>query len=164
MRERDRLNCVQQFNQREGEIFRFFEQDHKYLSDGIIHFFYTEEEVGMNIILQNRAKQLRANMTEEEVILWQALRAKRFLNTKFKRQQVLGNYIVDFVSFSAKLIIEIDGSQHLEQLEYDQKRTFFLNSLGFEVLRFWNYQIHSELEIVLDKIFYTLNERYSPSL
>lgn len=89
----------------------------------------------MNTVLQQRAKQLRSNMTEEK-ILWYALRAKRFLNTKFKRQQILGYYIVDFVCFSAKLVIELDGSQHLEQQDYDEQRTIFLNNQGFNVLRF----------------------------
>ncbi|HDL3922875.1 TPA: endonuclease domain-containing protein, partial [Mannheimia haemolytica] len=110
----------------------------------------------MKAILCQRAKQLRTNMTEAEKVLWQALRAKRFLAIKFKRQQVIGNYIVDFVCFSAKLVIELDGSQHLDQQNYDNLRTHFLNGQGFRVLRFWNNQIHSDLEAVLDTIFYEI--------
>ena len=110
----------------------------------------------MKEILQKRAKMLRTSMTEVEKILWQSLRAKRFLNFKFKRQQVIGNYIVDFVCFSQNLIIELDGSQHFENQEYDQKRTLFLNSIGFKVLRFWNIEINTELDFVLDKIYYEL--------
>lgn len=116
----------------------------------------------MKTVLQQRAKQLRSNMTEEEKILWYSLRAKRFLATKFKRQQIIGNYIVDFVCFSAKVVIELDGSQHLEQQEYDKQRTKFLHSQGFSVLRFWNYQIHSELDIVLDTIFYAIEGGIPP--
>ena len=110
----------------------------------------------MHNILQQRAKALRSSMTDVEKILWQSLRAKRFLNFKFKRQQVIGNYIVDFVCFSQRLIIELDGSQHFDNQEYDQKRTLFLNSEGFKVIRFWNIEINTELEFVLDKIYYEL--------
>lgn len=74
----------------------------------------------------------------------------------------MGNYIVDFICFSAKLIVELDGSQHLEQQEYDEQRTKFLHSQGFSVLRFWNYQIHSELDTVLDTIFYAIEGGKSP--
>lgn len=106
--------------------------------------------------LLERAKQLRSHMTEEEKILWQHLRAKRFCQIKFYRQKVIGGYIVDFVSLSHKLIIELDGLQHLTQQAYDAKRTLFLNQQGFEVLRFWNSEIHSDLEQVLAVIFYKL--------
>lgn len=114
-----------------------------------------------NKILQERAKQLRSNMTDVEKILWQYLRAKRFSKTKFRRQQVLGNYIVDFVCFSSKVIIELDGSQHFEHQEYDEERTRFLNLQGFKVLRFWNNEVYASLESVLDSIFYAVE---NPSL
>lgn len=86
------------------------------------------------------AKQLRTNQTETEKILWFHLRAKRLKSIKFKRQQILGKYIVDFVSFEKMLIIELDGGQHNETLNIikDQIRTKYLESLGFKVIRFWD--------------------------
>ncbi|MGX2970489.1 endonuclease domain-containing protein [Ursidibacter sp. B-7004-1] len=111
--------------------------------------------------LRDRAKQLRSNMTDEERILWEYLRAKRFCHIKFHRQKIIGCYIVDFVCLSHKLIIELDGSQHLEQEDYDKQRTLFLNQQGFDVLRFWNKDVHLELDRVLDTIFYKLHQ---PSL
>lgn len=112
-------------------------------------------------ILLERAKQLRSNMTKEEKILWQALRAKRFCQTKFKRQKVISGYIVDFVAIAEKLIIELDGSQHLEQQEYDQNRTEVLNQQGFNVIRFWNSDILYHLKSVLDFIFEQLEQQRS---
>ena len=80
------------------------------------------------------------------------MRASRFQNLKFKRQKLIGNYIVDFVCLEQKLIIELDGGQHAEQIEYDKTRTNFLESEGYEVLRFWNNQVLHELEGVLEVI------------
>ncbi|WP_309570070.1 endonuclease domain-containing protein [Actinobacillus ureae] len=96
-------------------------------------------------------------------MLWQELRAKRFIGIKFQRQQVIGFYIVDFICFSKKLIIELDGIQHVERQSYDEQRTKYLNQQGFKVLRFWNSEIHTELDSVLDTIFYALDLN-SPSL
>lgn len=88
-------------------------------------------------LLQN-AKVLRKNLTDAERMLWQQLRANRLAHFKFKRQQPIGRYIVDFVCFEAKLIIELDGSQHQENQEKDAFRDNWLKSQGFKVLRFWN--------------------------
>ncbi|MDH2998769.1 DNA (cytosine-5-)-methyltransferase [Pasteurellaceae bacterium LFhippo2] len=108
-------------------------------------------------LLLKRAKFLRSNMTDEETILWQELRAKRFVNAKFYRQKIIGHYIVDFVSVTHKLIIELDGVQHIEQQEYDEKRTQYLNELGYRVIRFWNSEINQNLDEVLDMIYYELS-------
>ena len=105
----------------------------------------------MNQLLKN-AKSLRSNQTDAEKKLWYQLRASRFHNLKFKRQKLIGNYIVDFVCLEQKLIIELDGGQHAEQIEYDKTRTNFLESEGYEVLRFWNNQVLHELEGVLEVI------------
>ena len=105
----------------------------------------------MNQLLKN-AKSLRSNQTDAEKKLWYQLRASRFQNLKFKRQKLIGNYIVDFVCLEQKLIIELDGGQHAEQIEYDKTRTNFLESEGYEVLRFWNNQVLHELEGVLEVI------------
>ena len=86
-------------------------------------------------IFKNSSK-LRCNQTETETRLWYALRAHRFNSIHFRRQHAIGPYIVDFCSPKHKLIIELDGSQHLEQQEYDNERTAYLEEKGYRVLRF----------------------------
>lgn len=100
----------------------------------------------------DRAKELRKNMTDAEKTLWYFLRAKRFENLKFRRQQPIGDYIVDFVCFQQDLIVEVDGSQHLDNEDYDQERTNWLESEGFQVIRFWNNDVLNKTEQVLEKI------------
>jgi very-short-patch-repair endonuclease len=84
------------------------------------------------------------------------LRARRFSGLKFKRQKPVGNYIVDFVCFSPKLVVEVDGSQHAEQEQYDDHRDRWLRNEGFIVLRFWNNQVLGDTEAVLGSIRETL--------
>ncbi|MDP2196485.1 MAG: endonuclease domain-containing protein [Rhodocyclaceae bacterium] len=103
-----------------------------------------------------RAKSLRTNQTDAEQRLWHHLRAHRFMGIKFKRQKPVGNYIVDFVCFAPKLVVEIDGGQHAEQVVYDRRRDAYLQSEGFTVLRFWNNQILNETEAVLESIRHTV--------
>ena len=67
----------------------------------------------------------------------------------FRRQHAIGNYIVDFVSIKKKLIIELDGSQHLEQEEYDKERTAYLESQGYKIIRFWNNDVMNDIQGVL---------------
>jgi very-short-patch-repair endonuclease len=98
------------------------------------------------------ARHLRQESTDAERLLWSRLRARRFFNLKFKRQQPLGAYIVDFVCFEAHLIIELDGGQHAQQLAYDRERDAWLAAQGFTVLRFWNNEAMNNLEGVLTKI------------
>ena len=86
------------------------------------------------------AKRMRRESTDAERKLWSILRAKRLVGWKFKRQQQLDFYIVDFVCFSARLIVEADGSQHAENVA-DEARTSYLEDRGFRVLRFWNIDI-----------------------
>lgn len=95
------------------------------------------------------ARELRKNATDCERLLWLHLRAGRLQGFKFKRQQPLGNYIVDFVCFQTRLIVEADGGQHNEQTEYDTHRDNWLRSQGFNVLRFWNNDILTNIEGVL---------------
>ena len=102
--------------------------------------------------LLNNAKSLRSNQTEAEKVLWYHLRAGRFLNLKFKRQKPIGSYIVDFVCLEQKLIIELDGGQHADKVDYDKKRTEFFESHGYRVLRFWNNDVLNNLESVLEEI------------
>ncbi len=102
------------------------------------------------------AKQLRRNMTDVEVKLWNALRDRRFENFKFRRQVPIGKYIVDFVCQDRKLIVELDGSQH-EGSSYDLLRDAWLTSVGYKVLRFWNIDINQALDGTLLAIFDSLN-------
>jgi very-short-patch-repair endonuclease len=103
--------------------------------------------------LVEKAKALRANQTDAELALWYELRGKQIKGLKFRRQVPIGNYIVDFVSFDAKLIIEVDGSQHFDHQQYDDERTKYLESLGFKVLRFWNNEVLETSDSVLEKIY-----------
>jgi very-short-patch-repair endonuclease len=102
------------------------------------------------------ARTLREAMTDAERALWYQLRAKRLLGWKFRRQQPIGNYIVDFVCFEAGMVIELDGGQHLEQAEADAQRTAWLESQGFRVLRFWNDAVLKQTEAVLEEILRNL--------
>lgn len=77
----------------------------------------------------------------------------------FRKQHAIGNYIVDFCTPREKLIIELDGSQHIEQKEYDEERTEFLNSKGYRVLRFWNNDVMNNIDSVLNVIRDTLKKQ-----
>jgi len=98
------------------------------------------------------ARQLRRNMTDAERMLWHHLRAHRLGGQKFRRQQPLGPYVLDFVHFGARLIIEADGGQHSES-QHDALRDAWLKGQGFRVLRFWNNDILLNTEGVLAVIF-----------
>lgn len=104
-----------------------------------------------------RARELRKNMTDAERTLWRYLRLRQFSGNKFRRQQPIGKYIVDFVCFENKLIIEVDGGQHSEQIVYDLERSTWLEGQGFRILRFWDSQVLKETEAVKEKIFEALN-------
>jgi very-short-patch-repair endonuclease len=97
-------------------------------------------------------RNLRSNQTKAETLLWNQLRAKRFFNTKFKRQYGVGPYILDFFCHEKQLAIEIDGGQHAEQKDYDNNRTVYLNGLGIKVLRFWNNDVSENIDGVLEMI------------
>jgi very-short-patch-repair endonuclease len=105
------------------------------------------------------AKRLRHEMTDAEQRLWHYLRAHRFLGLKFKRQKPIGPYIVDFICTERWLVIELDGGQHQQQVQYDQQRQCFLESRGYRVLRFWNHQVLAETEAVLERIRLELGEQ-----
>jgi len=98
------------------------------------------------------AKQLHRNLTPAEEILWSHIRGHRMQGVHFRNQHAIGNYVVDFCAPRKKLIIELDGSQHMDQEQYDQERTAFLESKGYRVLRFWNHQVMNDLESVLHAI------------
>ncbi len=104
--------------------------------------------------LSDRAKELRQTETEVEQIIWSWLRTKKLNGVKFRRQEAVDKYIVDFVSFEKKLIIEIDGGQHsLEENRINDKaRTEWLQSQGFRLIRFWNNEVSSNLDGVITRI------------
>jgi len=108
------------------------------------------------------SKKLRRNSTETEKILWHYLRNRKFFGYKFRRQFTIGNYITDFICLEKKLVIELDGSEHLkaETIQYDKKRTEFLNKRGFKVVRFYNNDILNNIDSVLNCLY---QELVSPS-
>jgi very-short-patch-repair endonuclease len=103
-----------------------------------------------------RRSELRNNATLQEKILWSYLRKNR-LKYKFRRQHSIGPYIVDFYCPEKRLVIEIDGSQHNENQEYDRERTLHLENLGHRVLRFWNNEINTNIIAVIEMIATTLS-------
>ena len=103
------------------------------------------------------ARQLRHHMTESEARLWRHLRAHRLYGEKFRRQQPVGPYVVDFVHFGARLIVEADGGQH-NDAPRDERRDAWLQAQGFKVMRFWNNEIMNNLDGVLVSVMAALTE------
>ena len=103
------------------------------------------------------AKTLRVGMTDAERRLWSRLRFEQ-LGVKFRRQHPIGSYVLDFASLAPKLAVEVDGSQHLEQLAYDERRTAWLEARGFRVLRFWANEVLAETDGVVARIVEALAE------
>jgi very-short-patch-repair endonuclease len=106
-----------------------------------------------------RAKALGRDLTPVEAKLWEQLRAHRLQDVHFRKQHAIGNYIVDFCAPRRKLVIELDGSQHLEQEQYDIQRTEYLKSKGYKVLRFWNNDVMNNMGSVLNMIWETLEKK-----
>lgn len=98
---------------------------------------------------RNAAKNLRKRATDTENCLWKFLRNRRLEGFKFRRQEPIGRYIVDFINYERKLVIEVDGGQHAASKEKDIKRDEWLKSQGYEVLRFWDNEVLKNREIVL---------------
>lgn len=107
--------------------------------------------------MNDYARELRNNATEAERRLWRHLRRRQLTGLKFRRQRPIGPYICDFVCLEACLIVELDGSQHVEQADYDLRRDAFLRSNGFRVLRFWNGDVLAQIDSVIDMIFEALH-------
>ena len=116
----------------------------------------------MNHPNRDRARELRRNMTETEKFVWYRIRREKLGGYKFRRQHPVGPYIVDFVCLERKLVLELDGGQHAEQVEYDQKRTAWLESRGFRVFRLWNVEVPSEWEAAADRLWQLLEEFVPP--
>lgn len=98
------------------------------------------------------ARSLRRRMTDAEQRLWYHLRARRLGGYKFRRQHVVGPYVVDFVCMEAMLVVEVDGGQHAEEVDRDAWRTRCLEDRGYRVLRFWNDDVLVKTGAVLERI------------
>ena len=107
----------------------------------------------MNNQIEN-SRQLRKNMTPQEKKLWSVIRNRQFFGYRFRRQFPIGQYIVDFICREKKIIIEIDGGQHNEDINiyYDNKRTEYLMTEGYNVIRFWNNDIDKNIYGVYEKL------------
>ena len=97
------------------------------------------------------AQKLRNNSTDTEKYLWKYLRGRQFEGFKFRRQHPIGKYIADFINLERKIIIEVDGGQHLENKK-DKLRDRWLKEQGYEVLRFWDNEVLTNIEGVLELI------------
>jgi len=98
------------------------------------------------------ARHLRRSQSDAEGLLWSRLRSRQLYGLKFRRQHPIGPYVADFCCNEASLLVELDGGQHAEQTGEDQRRTRYLQSRGFRVLRFWNNQVLTGLDAVLEVI------------
>ena len=98
------------------------------------------------------ARALRKNLTDAEKKLWQKLNRRQIGTLKFRRQQPIGEFIVDFVCLERRLVVELDGGQHAEQGDYDEVRTAWLEMRGYRVLRFWNNDVLSNSDGVMQRI------------
>ena len=99
-----------------------------------------------------RARALRQSQTDAESLLWYRLRNRQLLGLKFRRQRPIGPYIADFACIEIGLVIELDGSQHAEQLAYDGQRAAVMQQNGFQTLRFWNNDVLTQTDSVVEKI------------
>ncbi|MEJ8854716.1 endonuclease domain-containing protein [Variovorax robiniae] len=109
-----------------------------------------------------RARTLRESPTDAESLLWYHLRDRRLAGFKFRRQRPIGPYFADFACLEARLVVELDGGQHVDEAGYDERRTALMNAEGFHVLRFWNNEVLAQTEAVLEVILRALQEGADP--
>ena len=105
-----------------------------------------------------RARALREAPTDAESLLWYHLRDRRLADHKFRRQRPIGPYFADFACVEAKLIVELDGGQHVEAAGYDENRTRFIEAQGYRVLRFWNNEVPTQTDAVRERILQALQD------
>lgn len=108
------------------------------------------------------ARELRRHMTDAERHLWRHLRRRNLAGAKFRRQHPIGPYVVDFVCLEHRLVVELDGGQHLGSAT-DAHRDAWLRAHGFQILRFWNDQALVQTEAVLERVFATLDTPDGPA-
>ncbi len=111
---------------------------------------------------KTKARELRKNPTDAERMLWEHLRLRQIGGNKFRRQQPLGPYILDFVCLEKRVVVEVDGGQHSEQIAYDTKRSAWLEAQGFRVLRFWDNEVLRSIDVVKEVIAEALNSELNP--
>ena len=114
--------------------------------------------------MKELARALRRNATDAQKWLWYRLRNRQMAGCKFRRQQVIGPYIADFLCLAPQLVIELDGGQHSQQTEQDAEWTRYLGKLGYRVLRFWNHEVLREPEAVLGAIRIAVLDPLTPTL
>ena len=98
------------------------------------------------------ARDLRKRSTDAERLLWRHLRARQLEGSRFRRQQPIGEYIVDFVCLEKQIVVEVDGGQHAEEKDKDGIRDAWLQAQGFRVLRFWNNEVLNHIDVVVEVI------------
>jgi len=108
--------------------------------------------------VKNLARNLRRKQTEAERLLWFHIRNRRLDGHRLRRQEIIGSYIVDFVCLEQKLILELDGGQHVDTTEEDAVRTQQLEAYGYRVIRFWNNEVLTRTDDVLSSILDELND------
>jgi very-short-patch-repair endonuclease len=111
---------------------------------------------------RDAARRLRQDQTAPEYKLWSHLRDRQLLGFKFRRQHPIGPFIADFFCLEAKLVIELDGSQHADESEQDESRTAYLRSRGYTVLRIWNNELIPEIDTALQRIADALEQSRPP--
>ncbi|MCX7154872.1 MAG: endonuclease domain-containing protein [Rhodocyclales bacterium] len=115
-------------------------------------------QTNRSIIDKQFPRKLRNTMTDAETRLWQRLRGRKIAGCKFRRQHPFLDYVLDFVCLERRLIVEVDGGQHLES-ERDHLRDRRLQEAGFDVLRFWNNQVLQEMDAVVEVIWAALQNK-----
>ena len=111
--------------------------------------------------MKSYAQDLRNNATDAERLLWSRLRRRQLGGFKFRRQRPIGRYVCDFVCLETAMVIELDGSQHVVDAPYDANRDASLRSAGFRVLRFWNGDVLTQTDSVVETIYEAL---YRPEI
>ena len=111
---------------------------------------------------KQRSRKLRKDLTDAERKLWIMLRKKQMSGYKFRRQHPCGKYVLDFVCLEIGLVIEVDGGQHQDSVNYDRERTLWLEQQGFKVLRFWNNEVLNHFDRVLEVIWCELRSNFRP--
>jgi very-short-patch-repair endonuclease len=107
---------------------------------------------------KTRARQLRTTQTDAETKLWGRLRSRQLCNAKFRRQHPIGPFIADCCCVEAGVVVELDGSQHADELDRDKRRTEFMERSGYRVVRFWDNEVLENIDAVLEQIIRALTE------
>lgn len=107
------------------------------------------------------ARRLRREQTDAERKLWSKLRDRRLCGAKFRRQHPIGSFVADFCCIETKLIIELDGGQHVENADADDERTSYLAGQGYRVLRFWDHEVLKDINAVTEVILQGLQSPHS---